>query len=53
MQHNAAQPLKMMSNSTFDTDKHSFYVNDKINYYNNPVYKRKFFIPNFIRTKKI
>ena len=51
LQHNTVLPLKMMSSSTFDTEWHSFYINDKINY-NNPIYKRKFLILNSIGTRK-
>lgn len=33
------QPLKM-SSSISDGEWHSFYINDKLNYYHNPIYKR-------------
>lgn len=52
LQRNTALPLKMMSSSTFDTEWHSFYINDKINYHNNPIYKRGFLILNSIGTRK-
>ena len=45
--YNIMQPLKMSSYIS-DGEWHSFYINDKLNYYHNPIYKRKVFILNFI-----